>query len=133
MPADVLTGGCLCGAVRWAGSAPPRDVLRRHCGMCRRWTGGGFATLVWFGDDALAWRGAPTVFRSSPIARRAHCGICGTPLYLKHDSRSDTAVPAGTLDNPRAVTPTHHYGVEGRLGRGRYRSRPAGRETREKW
>jgi hypothetical protein len=133
MPADVLTGGCLCGAVRWAGSAPPRDVLRRHCGMCRRWTGGGFAKLVWFGDDALAWRGAPTVFRSSPIARRAHCGICGTPLYLKHDSRSDTAVPAGTLDNPRAVTPTHHYGVEGRLGRGRYRSRPAGRETREKW
>lgn len=107
-----MTGGCLCGAVRWASSAPPRDVHHCHCGMCRRWTGGGFATLVWFGAGELA-----------------HCGVRGTPLYLEYSARCDTVVAAGT----QAVTPTHYYGVEGRLhwvdiGAGL----PDG-ETREKW
>jgi len=101
--------------------------------MCRRWTGGGFATLVWFAENAVTWRGTPVVFRSSPIAVRSHCGACGTPLYLKYDSRNDIALAAGTLDAPQSVTPTHHYGVEGRLpwadiGRGLPE-----RETRESW
>jgi hypothetical protein len=91
MPADAMTGGCLCGAFRWSSSAPPRDT--HHC----------------------------------------HCGICGTPLYLKYDSRADTAVAAGTLDNPQAVTPTHHYGVEGRLAWADIGADLPGRETRETW
>jgi hypothetical protein len=101
--------------------------------MCRRWTGGAFATFVWFDDDALVWHGTPAVFRSSPIAQRAHCGVCGTPLYLKYDSRADAAVAAGTLDQPQAVTPTHHYGIEGRLAWADIGHSLPGRETRESW
>ena len=67
MPVDGMTGGCLCGAVRWSASAPPRDIHHCHCGMCRRWTGGGFATLVWFNDDALVWHGATAIFRKWSI------------------------------------------------------------------
>lgn len=34
-----LTGGCLCGAVRYCGRWR-RDALREcHCGQCRRWSG----------------------------------------------------------------------------------------------
>jgi len=46
---------------------------------------------------------------------RAHCGQCGTPLFLKYDSRDDVALAAGTLVEPQSLTPTHHYGIEGRL------------------
>ena len=95
--------------------------------------GGGFATLVWFEDHVLSWQGTLIVFRSSPIAQRAHCGGCGTPLYLKYDSRSDTAVTAGSLDEPQTVTPTHHYGVEGRLHWADIGRDLPGRETRESW
>jgi hypothetical protein len=84
--------------------------------MCRRWTGAAFATLVWFGRADLAWQGEPpALFRSSPIAVRSHCARCGTPLALAYDTRSDIALAVGTFDNPAAVTPHHHYGVEGRL------------------
>lgn len=101
--------------------------------MCRRWTGGGFATLVWFGDNELTWQGAPVIFRSSPIAVRAHCGRCGTPLYLKYDSRDTTALAVGTLDEPQAVMPTHHYGTESRLPWADIGRSLAGRQTRESW
>ena len=48
---DALSGGCLCGDIRWHAGRGPRQVHHCHCGMCRRWTGAAFATLVWF-DDA---------------------------------------------------------------------------------
>lgn len=40
---------------------------------------------------------------------------CGTPLYLAYDGRDDFALAVGSLDTPEGVTPTHHYGAEGRL------------------
>jgi hypothetical protein len=90
-------------------------------------------TLVWFDDAELTWQGTPAVFRSSPIAVRAHCGTCGTPLYLKYDSRDETALAVGTLDEAQTVTPTHHYGTEGRLPWADIGRDLPGRQTRERW
>jgi hypothetical protein len=101
--------------------------------MCRRWTGGGFATLVWFAERALSWHGEPARFRSSPIAVRAHCGQCGTPLFLKYHSRDDVALAAGTLDEPQSLTPTDHYGIEGRVAWADIGRDLPGRRTRETW
>ena len=36
-------------------------------------------------------------------------------MALAYDSREDIALAAGTLDDPGAITPTLHYGVEGQL------------------
>ena len=33
-----LSGGCLCGAVRFRGK-PEGDAARCHCEQCRRWSG----------------------------------------------------------------------------------------------
>jgi hypothetical protein len=129
----MMTGGCLCGAIRWSSSTEPRDVHHCHCSMCRRWTGGGFATLVWFAERALSWHGEPARFRSSPIAVRAHCGQCGTPLFLKYHSRDDVALAAGTLDEPQSLTPTDHYGIEGRVAWADIGRDLPGRRTRETW
>jgi hypothetical protein len=101
--------------------------------MCRRWTGAAFATLVWFSEDALSWAGRPVLFRSSPIAVRAHCGTCGTPLFLKYDGRHDVALAVGMLDASQSVTPTHHYGTEGRLSWADIGSGLPVRQTRERW
>src|SRR3954452_14789545 len=129
----MITGRCLCGAVRWSTDRPPKDVHHCHCGMCRRWTGAAFATLAWFPRDAVRWIGEPASFRSSPIAVRTHCAACGTPLSLAYDARDDVALTVGSLDAPESVTPTHHYGVEGRLPWADIGGDLPVKQTKEKW
>lgn len=131
MSSGGASGGCLCGAVRWQTAGPPTAVHHCHCGMCRRWTGAAFATLVWFPRSAVSWTGEPLSFRSSPIAVRTHCAACGTALSLAYDARDDIALAAGSLDSPQAVTPTHHYGIEGRLVWADIGSSLPGKRTRE--
>ena len=102
--------------------------------MCRRWTGGGFATLVWFPFDAVRWSGeTPEVFRSSPIAVRTHCGYCGTPLALRYDNDDAVALTAGSMDNPEAIRPDHHYGIEARLSWADIGPGLPGEKTEESW
>jgi hypothetical protein len=101
--------------------------------MCRRWTGGPFATLAWFARDAVQWTGTPVAFRSSPIAIRTHCGACGTPLSLAYDARDDVALTVGTFDKPEAVHPTHHYGAESRIAWADIGPALPAKPTREQW
>jgi hypothetical protein len=130
----MLTGRCLCGAVRWSSEAVPKTVHHCHCTMCRRWTGAAFATLVWFARRDVHWTGDPPhCFRSSPIALRRHCGRCGTALALAYDARDDIAMAAGTLDHPEQVLPTHHYGIEARLPWADVGATLPGRSTKESW
>jgi hypothetical protein len=112
-----MTGGCLCGSVRYEAEDPPR-VHYCHCGMCRRATGSAFAVLAWVATASLRWTGGalPHERRSSPIARRSFCPHCGTPLTLIYDERPErTALHGGTLDRIGEFAPQSHYGVEGRL------------------
>ena len=112
----MITGRCLCGAVKFSADAPPRDVHHCHCGMCRRATGDAFATLAWFPAEEIVWtEGEPARFRSSDIAERGFCRQCGTSLFLRYDGNDQIAIMLGALDDPAAFRPSHHYGVEGRL------------------
>jgi hypothetical protein len=128
------TGTCLCGATKWTADIDPTAVHYCHCSMCRRWTGSPFATLAWYPRSAVSWTGPkPVEFRSSPIAIRSHCGICGTPLHVAYDGQNEMALAIGSMDTPQTLKPTHHYGAEARLpwvdvGR----SLPS-KKTEEKW
>ena len=78
-----LTGGCLCGAVRFTAAPREREYGACHCDSCRRWAGGPFMaipcgrTLKIEGDAQLG------VYRSSKWAERMFCKKCGTSLFLK--------------------------------------------------
>ena len=43
-----ITGGCLCGAVRYEVSGEPARVVNCHCDNCRKATGAAIATNVFF-------------------------------------------------------------------------------------
>ena len=84
----VLTGGCQCGAVRYALYAMPERTSLCHCRMCQKAVGQPFAAYTCVPADKFAWtRGKPPTFRSSTAAERHFCPACG--IYTHHRRRSN--------------------------------------------
>jgi hypothetical protein len=115
-PSEPLTGGCQCGAVRYALHAPLEKPHYCHCRMCQRATGNLFAALVGVPKDMLEWtHGQPSFYASSTIAARGFCAQCGTPLSFAYREASRIYVTIGSLDQPARAQPIVHYGVESQL------------------
>ncbi|WP_281033422.1 GFA family protein [Rhizobium leguminosarum] len=107
----------MCGTCRYEFRGDPPQTGYCHCDMCKKATGGPFAVLVQASIEAFRWtNGRPRSYRSSPIATRGFCYLCGTPLYLQYDDDELILVTAGSLDYPERARPTEHCGVENRLG-----------------
>lgn len=116
-PKPPVTGGCQCGAIRYAFDAPLQNSHACHCRMCQRATGGVFAALVGARKADFNWIcETPSFFASSDLATRAFCEKCGTPLgfcYNKQDGFQYVTI--GSLDDPATAPITHQYGVESKL------------------
>lgn len=111
--ASPTTGGCQCGAVRYAVRGPFDNPHICHCRMCQKAVGNYFAALVGMQRTDLTWtRGEPAFFRSSSIVQRGYCRDCGTPLTFGYDHSPRISVTIGSLDHPETVTPEQQYGAE---------------------
>jgi hypothetical protein len=112
----VLTGGCQCGAVRYALYAEPTGAHLCHCRMCQKAVGNVFAALAPVKAKDFAWtRGSPSFYKSSSIAERGFCAQCGTPLSFSYIGSDEMDVTIGSLDHPDQAAPGTHYGVESRV------------------
>lgn len=110
------TGGCQCGAVRYALYAEPTNPHVCHCRMCQKAFGSFFAPLAGVSIENLTWtRGLPRVFSSSEETERGFCGNCGTPLTFHYVFSNRISVSLGSLDDPKRVVPANQYGTEGRM------------------
>jgi len=105
-----ITGGCLCGAVRWASSEPP--IVTRVC-WCRecQFIGAGSGTVnACFRTTTFNVVGATkdysTVADSGNRMHRRFCAACGTPLFSQAEVRPHLIfVRAGSFDDPDLVSP----------------------------
>jgi hypothetical protein len=114
--APVLTGGCQCGAVRYALYAEPGSADICHCRMCQRAVGNLFMATAGVPRDQFAWTsGEPALFQSSSVAERGFCPDCGTPLTFRYLARGSISVTLGSLDEPARAKPTRQYGIESRV------------------
>lgn len=112
-----LTGGCQCGAVRYAIHATPLNPHICHCRMCQKAFGSAFAPLAG-GIPREAFevtRGELALFKSSDEAERGFCSACGTPLTFRYFTSRYIATSIGSLDDPEAVKPVVQYETESRL------------------
>jgi hypothetical protein len=109
-----LSGGCQCGAVRFAATAPLGRASICHCRMCQKAFAAPYAALV-SAPQGLEWtRGAPAYFQSSNRARRGFCAACGTPLtYEPDDGPPEVAMVA--FDSPEAIPPVIQHARDTRL------------------
>ena len=111
-----ISGGCLCGALRYEAEEPPFRVGYCHCRRCQKALGNVVGTAALFWRDR--WRvlsGTITWYQSSPTLKRGFCGICGTPIVAQHDNRRYSAIWLGTLDEPQRFEPSVQWYCESKL------------------
>ncbi len=110
------SGGCQCGAVRYALYAEPYGTHICHCRMCQKAFGSFYAPLTLIRYKDFAWtRGEPSIFRSSPDVDRGFCSACGTPLTFAHKESDYFDISVGSLDQPERVKPEIQIGIESRI------------------
>lgn len=113
---EILTGGCLCGAVRYRAEGPPKRISNCHCRTCQRANGAAYATGVAFDPARFAFtRGEPRVYVSSEVAERLFCGDCGTSLAFRYKDGEAISVWAPTFDEPGALAPMRDIWLSSRL------------------
>ena len=107
-----MTGGCMCGSVRFVASGAPFDVTHCHCHSCRKHNGAAVVTLAGYKASDVAFSGTERKFyESSPGVKRAFCGDCGAPLTWEGDGGELGAIiefHISTLDHPEDLKPTAH-------------------------
>lgn len=105
-----ITGGCLCGAIRYTSSAEPVMQAVCHCRNCQKQAGSAFSIIIGVPEVALTIEGATTDYQDSgesgnPVLRQ-FCGTCGSPLFSRVASVPGLIfVKAGTLDDIDSFTP----------------------------
>ena len=109
-----VSGGCVCGSVRFTVNGPAICVVHCHCSMCRR----SYASLVGTGatieqKQVKLDQGKKNLatYESPPGVRRQFCRTCGCSLFYFDDSLPEMLYyfPA-TLDD--GVHPGHADGAE---------------------
>jgi hypothetical protein len=111
-----ITGGCQCGAVRYRLESVPDGAVICHCRMCQKASGGAFTAFCGVPKtDLVVTSGAVSVFRSSDIAERGFCALCGTPLTYHVLGSQRIGVTIGSLDDPNSVVPGEQLGTESRV------------------
>jgi hypothetical protein len=105
-----VTGGCLCGAVRFEVVGEPSHETFCHCTICRRSSGASPVAWVTFPADGLRYTsGAPNTFRPSDHGHRFFCGACGSPLAFRSDRfPEEIDIATCVLDDPAALPPRDH-------------------------
>jgi|JI10StandDraft_1071094.scaffolds.fasta_scaffold1512871_1 hypothetical protein len=105
-----LTGGCMCGAVRYSINSAPEFVIQCFCRDCQLATGTGHTTVVGVLDENFRVDGAPKTYTTTGDTGgkvvRHFCGTCGSRLFTSGDLPGPLRmVQSGTLDDPNRVTP----------------------------
>ena len=82
-----ITGGCLCGEVRYRARGDALWVVHCHCRWCQQASGAAFLTCAGFRTEDLKWvKGVPTIYKSSAEVERGFCARQGSP-----ESRSSSS------------------------------------------
>src|SRR5512139_1206357 len=105
-----MTGGCLCGAVRYVANAPPISTRICWCRLCQHFAAGNGSVNVVFPRDGVAITGETrrysSIADSGSHLHRSFCPQCGVQLFSQAEERPKIIViRVGTLDDPTQVAP----------------------------
>jgi len=97
---DRVTGGCLCGAVRFVASGQPDRVGLCHCLDCRKHHGALFHASAIFPQGMVHIEG-----ETRDYAGRHFCPRCGSSVFSR--SGDEMEIHLGSLDAPDQFQPSY--------------------------
>jgi len=105
-----ITGGCLCGAVRYEVTAESAFGGNCYCTDCRRASGTGHCSHMGVPGDGYAVTGALKSFEkpadSGNVVARSFCPTCGSAVHSTNSGMPGMIfVRASSLDDPSAFSP----------------------------
>ena len=108
-----ITGGCLCGAVRYTCESDPLLCVTCHCKNCQRQAGSALSVIIGVPEGAVQFEGELTTYNdtgdSGATVRRQFCGTCGSPVFTRVDTPPGMMfIKAGTLDDTSILKPAFH-------------------------
>ena len=115
---QTVSGGCLCGAIRYTATGAPKGAGYCHCRSCRRHTGAPLVAFAVFSADQVDWpSGERARYQSSPGIFRAFCRECGASLSFEGRFGGEDLVELhiSTLDDPEAFPPQEHTHYKERI------------------
>jgi hypothetical protein len=101
----MLSGSCLCRAIRYEVSVPITELRACHCKDCQKSSGaGGSVNAMIKSADLRITQGTPKRFTltadSGRTLHRFFCGDCGSPLFSRRElTPENTTLRIGTLDS----------------------------------
>ena len=105
-----ITGGCLCGAVRYECTADPIAAGHCHCDDCRRASGTGHGSHLAVPAAAVSFSGETKIYDkpadSGNMVGRAFCPTCGSAVYSLNSAVTDLVfLRASSLDDLEVFKP----------------------------
>lgn len=107
-----VSGGCHCGAIRFAAEIDPERVVICHCTDCQALSGTSFRLVAFTEEDAFHLeRGEPKEYVKTAASgrRRAQgfCANCGSAIYATSvgDGPKAYGLRAGVLDQRHELVP----------------------------
>ncbi len=115
MPELPLTGGCLCGGVRFEVTEVPEAAGYCHCTRCQRRTGTAAALSTRLVPGSLrivAGEELIRAFRPPEGFEKAFCSACGAALWARSPVDPDViSVRFGAFDGDPGVRPSYRQFV----------------------
>jgi hypothetical protein len=105
-----ITGGCLCGQVRYEITKNPITTANCHCRTCQKAVGAAYFPALFVPADALKISGTVKEYASladsGHTMYRAFCPECGTSLFGRNSHFTGIRpVSAASLDHPEFFVP----------------------------
>lgn len=111
-----LTGGCLCGGVRFEVTEPPVSAGYCHCTRCQRRTGTAAAASARIAPGSLRITAGEELIRSFDPPdgfRKMFCSACGSALWSQHAEDAEViSVRLGAFDGDPGIRPSYRQFVD---------------------
>ncbi|MEO3431929.1 GFA family protein [Inquilinus sp. CAU 1745] len=120
-PESVLTGGCQCGAIRYALDRPPQEIYVCHCRECRKQSASAFGISVMVRSvDLRLLQGTLRRWSRPTDSGRTlacfFCAECGSRVWHGDPEQAEEiSIKGGSLDEPVDLSDAIHIWTSRKL------------------